>query len=278
MKQLYVVPNQPDGSLSPVWIQVTNDLSVVNNITYLGPDAYDDDEIWFRIESPITPSSIMSVNPLDVESSSTLIYRKEIPNYNPEDYICKRIYMPSDQDGAEVPCTMIYKKRTIFPSPVYQYGYGSYGVTIETNFNPRILTMVDNGFTYVYSHIRGGGMRGEHWYSNGKMEKKMNTFIDFISVSKYLIDTGIASKLCIEGRSAGGLLMGAVMTMRPGLYDVVVAGVAFVDVLTTMSDSGIPMTTQEWVQWGNPNIKKDYEKMKEYSPYNNIKPGSLCPR
>jgi oligopeptidase B len=156
--------------------------------------------------------------------------------------------------------------------PLLLYAYGSYGSTTEPGFNSGVLSLVDRGFAYAIAHIRGGQEMGRLWYDDGKMMKKMNTFNDFIDVAQHLVDSKYTSKdrLVAQGGSAGGLLMGAITNMRPDLFRAIVADVAFVDVINTMLDASIPLTAQEWEQWGNPQNKEHYVYMKAYSPYDNV--------
>jgi len=157
-------------------------------------------------------------------------------------------------------------------APLLQYAYGSYGSTIDPSFSSIRLTLLDRGFVYAIAHIRGGEYLGRSWYDTGKMLAKKNTFTDFIDVSQHLIKKGYTSPdhLYASGGSAGGLLMGAIVNMNPELYNGVIASVPFVDVVTTMLDDSIPLTTGEYDEWGNPNIKEYYDYMKSYSPYDNV--------
>ena len=154
------------------------------------------------------------------------------------------------------------------------YGYGSYGAIIDASFRTSILPLLDRGFIFSIAHIRGGSEMGRQWYEDGKMLKKMNTFYDFIDATKALIklDYGNEAKVFAMGGSAGGLLMGAIINLEPELYKGIISAVPFVDVLTTMSDESIPLTTFEYKEWGNPANKNEYEYIKKYSPYDNIKP------
>jgi oligopeptidase B len=167
----------------------------------------------------------------------------------------------------------IGKRRKLEPKPLLLYGYGAYGHCIDPYFSPSIFSLLDRGFIQCIANVRGGSEKGYDWYLDGKMGNKMNTFLDFISCAEYLIDNKYTSpdKLVIEGRSAGGLLVGAVLTMRPDLFKTVILGVPFLDVLVTMSDPSIPLTTGEWIEWGNPNNQKDHDYMAKYSPIDNIR-------
>jgi len=206
------------------------------------------------------------------------VYEKRIPNYDETLYECKRLWVPQEGTRLGIPVSIVYMKdkyKQDNTNPLYLYGYGSYGSTVEPEFDYELLPMLNAGFVYAIAHVRGGSFLGYDWYLDGKMLNKMNTFKDFIRCAEYLGDknTGIcdSKKIVIEGRSAGGLLIGAVTTMRPELFWISIPGVPFVDVMNTMSDSTIPLTTEEWTQWGNPNESEGYHNLIKYCPYSNIK-------
>ncbi len=194
-------------------------------------------------------------------------------NFNSTDYETKRIYANA-RDGKLVPITIAYKKGMILngKNPCLLYAYGSYGIASTTNFNSSIISYLNRGFVYAIAHIRGGNDLGNQWYEDGKLSRKKNTFYDFIDCADYLIKQNYTSsdKLAINGGSAGGLLMGAVTNMRPDLFKCVVAEVPFVDVVNTMLDETLPLTTFEFEEWGNPKVKEDYNYIKTYSPYDNV--------
>ncbi len=206
------------------------------------------------------------------------VYEKYVPEYDGSDYESKRIYTKTS-DGKAVPISLIYKKGTVFPAPTYLYGYGSYGHTVEPNFSLQILPLLNRGWICAIAHVRGGSFLGYSWYLEGKGINKMNTFTDFIACAEHLISTGYAKskEITCEGRSAGGLLVGASMVLRPDLFKNVIMGVPFVDVLNTMCDSSISLTVKEWSQWGNPNIKSDYDYIAKYCPYTNLRKGITYP-
>jgi oligopeptidase B len=193
--------------------------------------------------------------------------------YNPEDYVTERIYATA-RDGVKVPVSIVYKKGFTKDGsqPLLLYGYGSYGYSVESSFRSYRLSLLDRGFAYAIAHIRGGEELGRQWYEDGKLLKKKNTFYDFIDCGKYLIEKNYTSgdKLFGLGGSAGGLLIGAVINMEPGLFNGVIAAVPFVDVVTTMLDESIPLTTGEYDEWGNPNEEKYYDYMLSYSPYDQV--------
>ena len=193
--------------------------------------------------------------------------------FKAENYISERIWAPA-RDGQKVPISLVYHKDTpkSKDTPLLLYGYGSYGYTVDAAFSNVRLSLLDRGFIYAIAHIRGGEYLGREWYEDGKMLHKKNTFYDFIDAGKFLIKENYTSAkhLYAMGGSAGGLLMGAVINMEPKLFNGIVAQVPFVDVVTTMLDEDIPLTTGEYDEWGNPNDKEYYDYMKSYSPYDNI--------
>lgn len=240
--------------------------------TSINPE-FDTEKLRFGYTSLTTPNSIYEYNMNTREK--VLLKREEVlGKYNPEDYETRRLYATAS-DGTEIPVSIVYKKgiRKNGKNPLLLYGYGSYGITIDPSFSSERLSLIDRGFIYAIAHIRGGQINGRQWYEDGKLLKKMNTFTDFNSCAEYLINEKYTSPehLYAMGGSAGGLLMGAVINLRPDLYKGIVAAVPFVDVLTTMLDESIPLTTGEYDEWGNPNEKEYYDYILSYSPYDNIK-------
>ncbi|MFQ6614139.1 MAG: S9 family peptidase [Fidelibacterota bacterium] len=227
----------------------------------------------FSFSSLKTPRKIME---LDLNSGEqTVLKQDEVPGgYNPDNYLTNRMWATA-RDGKRIPLSILYGKDLEITSetPVYLYGYGSYGSTIDPYFSSNRFSLVDRGFIYVIAHIRGGGFLGRSWYEDGKWLHKKNTFTDFIDAAEYLINQNMTDPdhLTIAGGSAGGLLMGAVTNMRPDLFHTVVASVPFVDVVNTMLDETIPLTVIEFDEWGNPKDKKYYDYMMSYSPYDNVK-------
>ncbi|MBJ23859.1 MAG: oligopeptidase B [Euryarchaeota archaeon] len=224
--------------------------------------------------SMVTPQTIFDYNVANKEL--ILVKQKVVPDFESSNYSTNRIYAPS-KDGTLIPISVVYRKDLhhdkINDSKLMLYGYGSYGVCIEPSFNSRILPMLNRGMIYCIAHIRGGSEMGRSWYEDqGKYLTKINTFEDFCSCAEHLINIGWTTpkNIAIEGRSAGGLLIGAVLNMRPDLFNVAIAGVPFVDVMTTMSDPSIPLTVVEWEEWGNPNEEEFHEYMKSYSPIDNV--------
>ena len=233
---------------------------------------YDTEVLRFHYSSLVTPSSVYDYN----MSTRTRELKKQQPvlgGYDPTQYESERIYVPA-RDGARIPVSLVRRRNSVGDgsSPLLLYGYGSYGINIDPTFNSQRVSLLDRGFTYAIAHIRGGAEMGRGWYEDGKLLKKKNTFTDFIDVAQFLVDNGYTSpeKLAIQGGSAGGLLMGAVVNMRPDLFQSVVAQVPFVDVLTTDLDPTLPLTIGEYEEWGNANEQPYYDYIKSYSPYDNL--------
>lgn len=241
--------------------------------TTTNPD-FDTNLLRFSYQSLKTPSSVIDFNMKTKEK--TVLKEQEVlgGKFNKDNYEEKRVWATAG-DGTKVPISMVYKKgiKLDGSNPLLQYAYGSYGSSMDPWFSTTRLSLLDRGFIFAISHIRGGEDLGRQWYEDGKLLKKINTFTDFIDCSKFLIKEGYTSKdhLYAEGGSAGGLLMGAIVNMNPELYNGVIAQVPFVDVVTTMLDDSIPLTTGEYDEWGNPNEKKYYDYMLSYSPYDNVK-------
>lgn len=228
----------------------------------------------FEYESMNTPPSVYD---LDVKTGEMSLQKRLelLGAFRTDNYETKRLWAKG-HDGVKIPLSVLMKKGTTQngANPLLLYGYGSYGLSMDPYFSRNIFSLVDRGFIYVIAHVRGGSEMGRKWYEDGRQDKKKSSFKDFIAASEYLIKQKYTSPkhLYAEGGSAGGLLMGAVINMRPDLYNGVIASVPFVDVLTTMLDDSIPLTTGEYDEWGNPNEKKYYDYIKSYSPYDNIKP------
>ncbi|WP_373005166.1 S9 family peptidase [Hyphomonas sp.] len=227
----------------------------------------------FDYASPTTPDQVIDYDLATHER--TLRKTREVPSgHNPDDYVSERVMAPS-WDSELVPVTLLRRKDTPIDgtAPLLLYGYGSYGITIPADFRTGRLSLVDRGFVYAIVHPRGSMAKGYQWYLDGKLEKKTNTFKDYIAAGHYLVDRGYTSKgkLVGHGGSAGGLLMGAAANMDPELFAGIIASVPFVDVLTTMSDATLPLTPPEWPEWGNPlTSETDYDTIAAYSPYDNV--------
>ncbi|HGN2856404.1 TPA: S9 family peptidase [Proteus mirabilis] len=231
----------------------------------------DSEELRFGYTSMTTPSSTYLWNMQTKEKQ--LLKQQEVKGFKHDLYESERIWVKA-QDGVEVPVSLVYRKDLFKKgeNPILIYGYGSYGSSIDPSFSSARLSLLDRGFVYAIVHVRGGGELGKRWYNQGKMEHKVNSFTDFIDATKYLINQGYGAPKHVYamGGSAGGLLMGAVINMAPELYRGVVAQVPFVDVLTTMLDASIPLTTGEYEEWGDPADKDVYFRLKSYSPYDNV--------
>lgn len=222
--------------------------------------------------SMTTPNSTFDYD-METKEKTLLKQSEVVGGHNPEDYVTERIWA-TVRDGVKVPVSIVYKKgfEKDGNGPLLQYAYGSYGATIDASFSSVRLSLLDRGFAFAICHIRGGQMMGRQWYEDGKMFKKQNTFNDFVDCSKYLIEEKYTSAdhLYAQGGSAGGLLMGAIVNMNPELYNGVISAVPFVDVVSTMWDESIPLTTGEFDEWGNPKNLESYEYMMSYSPYDNV--------
>lgn len=233
---------------------------------------FDSEVLRYGYTSMTTPNSTIDFN-MKTKASEVKKEQTVLGDFKKENYETKRIWVTA-RDGVKVPVSIVYRKDTEINSdtPLLLYAYGSYGASMDVYFSTSRLSLLDRGFIYAIAHIRGGQELGRPWYDDGKMLKKKNTFNDFVDVSKYLIQNNYTSSkhLYAMGGSAGGLLMGAVINQAPELYNGVVAQVAFVDVVTTMLDDSIPLTTGEYDEWGNPNDKVYYDYIKSYSPYDNI--------
>lgn len=230
------------------------------------------DIIRYDYSSMRQPPSVFDYN--YVTKQTTLRKQREVPGFNPDLYKVERVFIPA-RDGKKVPISILMKKDFVADGsrPLLIYGYGSYGANLDAGFSSNVYSLVDRGFVFVRAHIRGGSDLGREWYDLGRTNHKMNTFYDFIDATEWLIKQKYTSpqKVFAMGGSAGGLLMGAISNLRPDLYRGIVAQVPFVDVLTTMLDDSIPLTTGEYDEWGNPNVKKDYNYIKQYSPYDQVK-------
>ena len=233
---------------------------------------YESNVLRYGYQSMTTPASIYD---FDIEKQTEALQKQQevLHDFEKENYVTKRIFVTS-HDGKDIPVSMVYHKDTQISdkTPLLLYAYGSYGYSIPPSFSSSRLSLLNRGFVFAIAHIRGGSEMGRAWYEDGKMLNKKNTFKDFISVSKYLIANHYTSKdhLYAYGGSAGGLLIGAVINMEPELFKGVIAAVPFVDVLTTMLDDTIPLTTSEYDEWGNPNETKYYDYIKSYCPYSNV--------
>jgi oligopeptidase B len=233
---------------------------------------FDTTKFRYGYQSFITPRSVFEYDM--VSGKSTLLKQKEVPGgYDRMKYQVEQIYAPAS-DGVKVPVSVVHLKGAKMDGkgPIYLTAYGSYGASYDIYFDPDVFSLVDRGVVVAVAHIRGGGEMGKAWHDGGRMMHKKNTFTDFIASAEFLVAEGYGSKdrLVIEGRSAGGLLMGAVLNMRPDLFHAALVGVPFVDVINTMLDETVPLTVPEFEEWGNPKEKRAFDYMISYSPYDNI--------
>jgi oligopeptidase B len=233
---------------------------------------YDTSKFRYGYQSFITPRSVFEYDM--ASGKSTLLKQKEVPGgYDRSRYQVEQIYATAS-DGVKIPISVVHLKGAKLDGkgPLYLTGYGSYGIPYDIGFNSDLFSMIDRGIVAAVAHIRGGGEMGKAWHDDGRMMHKKNTFTDFVASAEYLLAQGYGSKdrLAIEGRSAGGLLMGAVLNMRPDLFHAALVGVPFVDVMNTMLDETLPLTVGEFEEWGNPKEKPAFDYMMTYSPYDNI--------
>ena len=233
------------------------------------------EEFRFRYESMVTPPSVRAVD--GISGAQRTLKDKEVPGYDRTKYKTERL-MATAADGVKIPLSLVYRadldRRQ--PQPLYLSGYGSYGISETASFNSRITSLLDRGIVFAVAHVRGGGEMGEEWRDAGRMARKMTTFTDFVNCAEFFVREKWTTpqQLVISGGSAGGMLMGAVLNLRPDLFRATILDVPFVDVLNTMLDDTIPLTTSEYVEWGNPTVKAEYQWMRAYSPYDNLKPAA----
>jgi len=237
---------------------------------------FDTDAFRYSYTSLVSPASVYEY---DVTSGiSTLLKQQEVPGgFESTRYASERVWVEAS-DGVKIPVSVVYRRESFnqnSENPLYIYGYGSYGYALPIGFSPSRLSLLDRGVVIAYAHIRGGGEMGDSWHDAGKMMVKRNTFTDFISITEQLVAKGYGARdrVAIEGGSAGGLLMGAVVNERPELFHVVLSHVPFVDVMNTMLDASLPLTVAEYEEWGNPNEAEAFAYMRSYSPYDNLNPG-----
>jgi len=233
---------------------------------------YETQTFRFGYTSLVQP---MTVFEYDLKSrSKTILKQDQIPGgYDPDQYHSERIFAPS-HDGVEIPISLVYRKdfKRDGTHPLYLYGYGSYGASIDPGFSPNQLSLLNRGFVYAIAHVRGGSEMGRHWYESGKFLQKKNTFLDFVGCAQLLIAKNYtrAGNIAISGGSAGGLLVGATINLKPELFKAAIAHVPFVDVLNTMMDDTLPLTPLEYDEWGNPADLEFYRYIRSYSPYDNV--------
>ncbi|WP_041765886.1 S9 family peptidase [Psychromonas ingrahamii] len=279
MKEWLIVEERQDGL--PLLRQINHQTGESKTLTFsdpvytvfshFNPEA-NTAKFRYQYTSFTTPSSVYE---LDLNSGETILLKQSqvMGEFDSHDYKSERVWVTA-RDGVQVPVSLVYSKKLFnHENPILIYAYGSYGHSLDIGFDSSNLSLLDRGFVYAIAHIRGGEELGRSWYEEGKLLKKQNTFNDFIDVTKSLISTGYGSeeKVFAMGGSAGGLLMGAIINQAPELYKGVVAVVPFVDIVSTMLDESIPLTTGEYDEWGNPNEKNYYHYMLSYSPYDQVK-------
>lgn len=249
-----------------IWDEPLYSVSVKSN------QSYDTDEVLLQFESLITPETTFSLD-LHTGEKRHLQVAPVSGEYDSSSFRQKQLWATAE-DGVKIPLNVVYKEGAFDngPAPIILYAYGSYGANSDPNFSPYRLPALEQGIVFVTAQVRGGSEMGKHWYEDGKMQNKRNTFTDFIAAAQYLIDEGYttSNQLAARGGSAGGLLAGAVANMAGDLFNVIVPEVPFVDVVTTMLDTSIPLTTLEWDEWGDPRESEAYFYMKSYSPYDNV--------
>jgi oligopeptidase B len=270
LTQLWVRDMTTHQTTCLVWPEALYTVSVGDN------HAYDTDKLLMGFQSMLTPHCVLE---LDLNTrSTTLIKPDNVLNYNSDHYASEQIWATTN-DGTKIPISLLYKKGLSHPAPLLLYAYGAYGSSYDPSFNANRLALLDRGVTFAIAHVRGGTEMGWNWYEHGRIAHKKNTFTDFIACAEHLISQGYTTsqQLAAMGLSAGGLLMGAVTTMRPDLFKAVVAKVPFVDVINTMLDPSLPLVTLEYEEWGNPQNISEYQYMKSYSPYDTINAGAHYP-
>lgn len=279
----YIIVYERKGGLSQIRISGADGKSAVHyaqfpeasySVQPIGNAEFKSNFLRVKYSSLITPPTVA-----DIRLDNGEWHIKKIDSvggdFDKNRYALERIHAVAS-DGTKIPLTIAYRKdfqKKDGKNPALMYGYGAYGATIDPFFDANRFSLIDRGFVYAVAHIRGGYDMGRDWYDQGRMEHKRNSFTDFITCAEYLIEEGYVAqdKFCIQGASAGGLLVGACLTMRPDLFKAVIAKVPFVDVVTTMDDPSIPLTTQEYTQWGNPADKAQFDYMLSYSPYDNLR-------
>jgi len=238
----------------------------------VGNREFDTTLLRFSYQSLVTPSSTYDYD-MATRERTLLKQQPVLGGYDPAQYQSERLMAPAP-DGTQVPVSIVYRRGLVREgrNPAYLYAYGSYGYPLPVTFSSNRLSLLDRGFVVALAHVRGGGEMGKPWQHDGRMKKKMNTFTDFIAAAGHLIAERFTSpdRLVIEGGSAGGLLMGAVVNLRPDLFKAVISKVPFVDVINTMSDASLPLTAGEWEEWGNPAVPEDYATIRRYDPYANL--------
>lgn len=258
---------------NPQWLPDFNRIAYDASVDFTS--YWNDPCLYIERSTPINPPSTWAMN---LCANTSELVKQSFVTVNPDKYEVQYLWAKS-HDGMRIPITTVALKGLPKPAPVVQYGYGAYGVSTTTEFSSEILSLCDNGVMWVIAHVRGGSELGWNWYTSGRLQHKQNTFLDFIAVSEHLIAAGIteAGRIIPYGTSAGGLLVGAVLTMRPDLWAGAMSRVGFVDVLMSTSDATLPLTVGEWDEWGNPHQAADYEWINRYNPMTAVRPGVKYP-
>lgn len=267
-----------ENGLTQIWVYKHNKLEQLQwkesiySVSVISGQSYDADEVLIQYESLLTPKTTYGLD-LETLKKTCLQVAPVSGDYDSSLYKQEQLWAEAEE-GVKVSYFLVYRKGALGagPAPLILYGYGSYGANLDPQFSPYRIPFLDKGVVFAFAQVRGGSEMGRQWYEDGKMQKKRNTFTDFIAVANDLINKGYTSseRMAARGRSAGGLLVGAVANMAGDLFRVIVADVPFVDVITTMLDDTIPLTTLEWDEWGDPRKPEDYFYMKSYSPYDNV--------
>jgi oligopeptidase B len=267
--QLWVMPRTPNGYGEAQRV----DFSEAGHTVYPGRNrVFQTHLARISFGSLTRPTEHLDLDLVTLQT--TLIKAAPVPGYDPEQYVSEQLWVNAP-DGERIPVSVVRRRDTALPAPTLVYGYGSYGISIDPAFSASRLPLLDRGWVWAIAHVRGGSELGRRWYDAGRLHHKVNSFTDFIAAGEGLISAGVArvGHLAAMGRSAGGLLMGAAVNLRPELFRTVFVGVPFVDVLSTMSDASLPLTTGEYDEWGNPEERGWYDLMATYSPYDNLKAG-----
>lgn len=267
-----------ENGLTQIWVLRDGELEQISwdepiyNVAVLSNQSYEATEVLLQYESLLTPKTTYGLNPVTGEKQCLQVAPVS-GEYDRSRFHQEQLWATAE-DGVNIPMTVVYQEGALDngPAPLILYAYGSYGANSDPRFDPYRLPLLEKGIVFVTAQVRGGSEMGRSWYEDGKMQHKRNTFTDFIATAKHLIEEGYTtpSQMAARGGSAGGLLVGAVANMAGELFKVIVPAVPFVDVVTTMLDTTIPLTTLEWDEWGNPQEKEDYFYMKSYSPYDNV--------
>ncbi|QTD42990.1 S9 family peptidase [Sporosarcina sp. Te-1] len=267
-----------ENGLTQIWVLKEGELEQIKwdepiyTVAVVSNQSYETREVLIQYDSLLTPRTTYGLNPLTREKQCLQVAPVS-GDYDRSHFRQQQLWATAE-DGVKVPMTAVYHEDALRggPAPLILYGYGSYGANSDPRFDPYRLPLLEKGIVFVTAQVRGGSEMGRGWYEDGKMQNKRNTFTDFIAAAKHLIDEGYttSSQMAARGGSAGGLLVGAVANMAGELFKVIVPAVPFVDVVTTMLDTSIPLTTLEWDEWGNPQKAEDYFYMKSYSPYDNV--------